>query len=1005
MKIPATGQYLQAGPDERIHSVARQYMQDAGLPYNPPTTYAKVDSDRSRRIAQAFEEMPHDPDHPLVKASYQQLAKEVADQYRAAVNAGAKFEFWDPETQEDPYAASPRLAIEDLRNNHHMYVFPTSAGYGSEMSEEDVRNNPLLADSGERWNGKPVTYNDMFRAIHDYFGHGKDGVGFRADGEENAWRSHAAMFSPLARLAMTTETRGQNSWLNYGPHGDTNRTASVDDTVFADQKAGVLPLWAHHEGAEDFMHPDDVTAMQQLYERPERAAGGEVEEAIAAYHGSPHDFEQFDLSKIGSGQGEQAYGHGLYFASAEDLAKSYRDDLSSNRQMLDDRPVADLAREGLMAREATPDQEIARFVNQYGRTARNVMAVNAPHLVDRYDELIGGERIRPAGKMYEVRIKAHPDNIMDWDKPIFDQPNIMKLLQDQHDNLDPENEKFQFLDFAHKSLMNEKSNGSHAHYYLKQALGNKGASDYLNGMGIKGIKYLETGSRGVGEGTQNYVIFDDSLVNVARKYRRGGGVDKYADGGPIDQDEAIAAYHGSPHEFEQFDLSKIGTGEGAQAYGHGLYFAENEPTARFYRDSTRPNLPQVIIDNKSTNVPLHQADLLIQNMVKAKKTPEEYYESLVNSQRAKELERKLATADREDYGLGFSDYDLAKAEHNEFQRTLNDVRGYFGKNIQAHVPKGHMYEVRINAHPDHFLDWDKPLEEQPHAHGNLLNALYARTDGPPEFGPDKKRIPWDALISEIEDGSGITGSDLHDRLTSREVIGMNPKAAASFLHEAGIKGIKYLDASSRGGTDEPTRNYVVFDDKLVSVRRRYELGGGVDRTARFAGGRVNTSPTEAQKEAGNYRKGHTRFQGLDITIENPKGSKRSGVDGGGKRWSVTMPAHYGYIKRTEGADGDHVDVYLGPSSKSNKVFVVDQQDHQTKAFDEHKVMLGYDRERDALTDYRRAFSDGRGSDRIKHVTEMTVAEFKVWLRHCNTKKPVRSRAIVDKALSALSRKA
>ena len=250
------------------------------------------------------------------------------------------------------------------------------------------------------------------------------------------------------------------------------------------------------------------------------------DEAITAYHGSPHDFEQFDFSKIGSGQGEQAYGHGLYFASAEDLAKSYRDDLSSNRQMLDDRPVADLAREGLMAREATPDQEIARFVNQYGRTARNVMAVNAPHLVDRYDELIGGERLKPAGKMYEVRIKAHPDNIMDWDKPIFDQPNIMKMLQDQHDNLDPDHEKFQFLDFAHKSLMNEKSNGSHAHYYLKQALGSKGASDYLNGMGIKGIKYLDTGSRGVGEGTQNYVIFDDSLVNVARKYRRGGGVEE-----------------------------------------------------------------------------------------------------------------------------------------------------------------------------------------------------------------------------------------------------------------------------------------------------------------------------------------------------------------------------------------------------------------------------------------------------------------------------------------------
>ena len=262
--------------------------------------------------------------------------------------------------------------------------------------------------------------------------------------------------------------------------------------------------------------------------------GEEVDGDIAAYHGTPHDFERFDMSKIGSGQGEQAYGHGLYFAQNEDVAKTYRDDLSSNRQVLDDRPVADLAREGLMAREATPDQEIARFVNQYGRTARNVMAVNAPHLVDRYDELIGGDRLKSAGKMYEVRIKAHPDSIMDWNKPLSEQPNIMRALAEQHANLDPSHEKFEYLDLAHKRIAAKPdvNAGSHAHYYLKQALGNKGASDYLNGLGIKGIKYLDEGSRGVGQGTQNYVIFDDSLVNVARKYRRGGGVG-YADGGAI----------------------------------------------------------------------------------------------------------------------------------------------------------------------------------------------------------------------------------------------------------------------------------------------------------------------------------------------------------------------------------------------------------------------------------------------------------------------------------------
>jgi hypothetical protein len=279
VKIPQTGKYVEAGPSEKIRQTAEQYMQDAGLPYNPPTSYKKVDPELAGRIAQAFDDMKHEPDHPLVKASYIQMAKEAKAQYDAAVKAGAKFEFWNPETEEDPYGASPRLAIEDLHKNNHMFVFPTMAGFGQEpISEQEMRENPMLADSGERWNGQVVTYNDLFRAVHDYFGHAKEGVGFRADGEENAWRAHASMFSPLARLAMTTETRGQNSWLNHGPHGEKNRTARVEDTIFADQKVGLLPHWAHHEGAEDFMKPEDIEAMRQLHERHGMKDGGAADD-------------------------------------------------------------------------------------------------------------------------------------------------------------------------------------------------------------------------------------------------------------------------------------------------------------------------------------------------------------------------------------------------------------------------------------------------------------------------------------------------------------------------------------------------------------------------------------------------------------------------------------------------------------------------------------------------------------------------------------------------------
>ena len=101
-----------------------------------------------------------------------------------------------------------------------------------------------------------------------------------------------------------------------------------------------------------------------------------------------------------------------------------------------------------------------------------------------------------------------------------------------------------------------------------------------------------------------------------------------------------------------------------------------------------------------------------------------------------------------------------------------------------------------------------------------------------------------------------------------------------------------------------------------------------------------------------------------------------------------MPADYGYIKRTEGADGDHVDVYVGPASKSDKVFVIDQLNDRTGKFDEHKCMLGFANRNDAIDTYRRGFSDGKASKRLGHVTEMTVDAFKDWVRNGDTTKPL-----------------
>jgi hypothetical protein len=277
IKIPLTGEVITAGPNHLVRSVAEQYMRDAGLPYNPPKKYAKVDLTRGKRISNEYEQMEDNANHPLVKAAYDTMVKETMAQYRAAKAAGLKLSFWNPEKEKNPYEASPRLVIKDVNENHHMYVFPTQFGFGSkEISSEDVKRNPLLAPTGEHWNGIPVTVNDIFRAVHDYFGHAKEGSGFRSDGEENAWRSHASMYSPLARLALTSETRGQNSWLNFGPHGENNRNANTEDTVFAPQKVGIMPAWTAHEGAEDFISHEDRKVMEKIHKQYGRASGGRI---------------------------------------------------------------------------------------------------------------------------------------------------------------------------------------------------------------------------------------------------------------------------------------------------------------------------------------------------------------------------------------------------------------------------------------------------------------------------------------------------------------------------------------------------------------------------------------------------------------------------------------------------------------------------------------------------------------------------------------------------------
>ncbi|MGI6180428.1 hypothetical protein, partial [Butyricicoccus intestinisimiae] len=141
-------------------------------------------------------------------------------------------------------------------------------------------------------------------------------------------------------------------------------------------------------------------------------------------------------------------------------------------------------------------------------------------------------------------------------------------------------------------------------------------------------------------------------------------------------------------------------------------------------------------------------------------------------------------------------------------------------------------------------------------------------------------------------------------------------------------------------------------------------------------GKVNTNPTEKQKEAENYAQGHIKIDGYNVTIENPKGSTRSGHDVNGKEWSVKMNYDYGKILGTTGVDGDHIDIYLSDSPTTGKVYIVDQINQQTGEFDEHKVMYGFPSMEAAREAYASQYSKGW---KIGTISEVSREEFKKWV--------------------------
>lgn len=267
-----------------------------------------------------------------------------------------------------------------------------------------------------------------------------------------------------------------------------------------------------------------------------------------------------------------------------------------------------------------------------------------------------------------------------------------------------------------------------------------------------------------------------------------GGTAFSAPRGALGAGPAIKAYHGSPHSFERFDLTKLGTGEGGQAYGHGLYFAENPAVAESYKTAGgRSNLWTVNGRPVSTSGVGSFSNVA---------TPELGAAYLMDMQRGDKAAALRTTE--------------SMLKHTSDPKFVEEVRDIL-KTGEIKRHKGHMYEVEIKADPNTLLKYDRPLAENPPEVRKLAK----------EFGvPEILDVP-ETRSSWTPGPRPLTGQSLYGQLTY-EFGG--PDKASRVLERKGIPGLTYLDRGSRAA-GEGTSNYVTFRDDIINILRKYGLAG------------------------------------------------------------------------------------------------------------------------------------------------------------------------------------
>lgn len=238
-------------------------------------------------------------------------------------------------------------------------------------------------------------------------------------------------------------------------------------------------------------------------------------------------------------------------------------------------------------------------------------------------------------------------------------------------------------------------------------------------------------------------------------------------------------------------------------------------------------------------------------------------------------------------------------------------------------------------------------------------------------GLSKRTLLWEKGAKDSST-TGVAPANVSTEQASQS----NEPAGSASNHNNDFEG---KDKQSSDTKQENVDNYLekpTRDADLFAMAERVAAEDKAKRTRKKEEAKVDTNPTEAQKEAGNYKKGHIKVDGFNVTIEQPKGSVRRGKDANGKEWETEMHNTYGYIRGTESVDGDHIDIFLSDNPTEGNVFVVDQV-NKDGSFDEHKVMYGFSDMESARKAYLSNYEEGWQG--LGNITEVSKEEFKKWI--------------------------